>query len=166
MRLWVYDLESCLVRVEKPATARDFLTDESGCFFLDHDGVPAQVEVERCAQVPNFVAYRNVFDPTATMKTSSLTVFVREMLTDNDGKNLCLAHNASGYDTRLVFEEIARIAGPGTEIKPILRGGKFMRLAVGKTVFQDTMLHLIGSLKKLACDFIPPSSTGPQLAKG
>jgi hypothetical protein len=86
------------------------------------------------------------------------------MLTENDGMNTCLAHNGSGYDTRLVFEEVMKIASKGAKIKPIMKGGKFMRLSVNKTLFQDTMLHLVGSLKDLAESYLKDSAL--QLKKG
>lgn len=39
------------------------------------------------------------------------------------------------------------------DLKPLLRGGKFMKLDIGKTKFRDSLLHLPGSLRSLAKDF-------------
>lgn len=165
-RLWVYDLESSLVLVEnnRGKVRIDFSTDETGNFLLDDSMMPITYEVQKFMQVPNFVAYRNVFDLETPTKTASLKDFVHEMLTENGGKNVCLAHNGSGYDSRLVFEEIVSQTGKSTVINPIMKGSKFMRLSVGQTIFQDSMMHLIGSLKNLARDF--NSDNGPALAKG
>jgi len=79
------------------------------------------------------------------------------MMNHNKGKSICLAHNASGYDTRLLFNSLTRrVSTP--KLEPLLRGGKFMELKVNKhLVFRDSLLHIPGSLKKLAIDFLGPN---------
>jgi hypothetical protein len=87
-----------------------------------------------------------------------LDLFVTQILNRNNGNAICLAHNGSGYDTRLVFNAlIAKENHPA--LNPVINGGKFMRLRVGtKLMFRDSMLHCRGSLKKLAIDFCGSSA--------
>lgn len=83
--------------------------------------------------------------------------FLNFMLNHNKGHSICLAHNASGYDTRLLFNSLTRRASC-PKLEPLLRGGKFMELKVNKKlVFRDSMLHIPGSLKRLAVDFLGPN---------
>ena len=165
-QLWVYDLESCRVVVEKRPNEHvfEFVADDENRFLVDEDEMPVVMETDKTKQVVTFVAYRNVFDPRASTKTATLAQFCYEMLNSNGGKNTCLAHNGSGYDTRLVFDEIIRTVGSADQLHTIMRGTKFMRMSVGKTVFQDSMLHLIGSLKNLAKDALGGADGG--LRKG
>ncbi len=148
--LYVYDIESKLHLVEDKKDF-DFERDIDGNFILENNEVKT-LTIQKSQQVPNFVCYENVFTNELT-KTNSLKEMIEFALTSNEGYNIFLAHNGSGYDTRLIYEEAIKIAGKGTEIKPIMNGGKFMRLSIGKTIFQDTMLHLKGSLSSLAQGF-------------
>ena len=72
-------------------------------------------------------------------------------ITNNDGYNYCLAHNSSGYDSRLLFEVASKFMNVPPE--PIFKGTKFMQLKLKNAVFQDTMLHLKDSLKTLGESF-------------
>jgi len=73
---------------------------------------------------------------------------------NNKGRNIVLAHNESGYDNRLIFDELLTMLPTDKEITPLLRGTKLVRLQVGNTIFGDTMLHLSGSLANLADNFL------------
>ena len=68
------------------------------------------------------------------------------------GNNVLLAHNASGYDTRLLFDA-ARMFVDETKFEAIMRGSKFMQLKIGTLVIRDIMLQIPGSVKSLAKDF-------------
>ena len=158
--LWVYDLESCIVPVE--GSIPSYVIDENGYFEMDGNTIKV-VQRHKSKQVPNLVVYKNVF--TGEMKRSKdISVFLRHMTTSNGGRNIALAHNGSGYDTRLVFDALLTIVPKKTELSPLLRGTRLMRLQVGKTVFGDTMLHLPGSLSDLAKDFL--KGTSHNLEKG
>lgn len=152
--LWVYDLESCMetVMVEKEQ-------------IVDFD--PRGIPVRACniyKHQPNLCIAKNVI--TGEMKewygTSAITEMVQFMITYNYGNNILIAHNASGYDSRLVYEEITRQVS-GIEIKCLFRGSKILsmtatrkganRYASAKLVFKDSMLHLPGSLAALAKAF-------------
>lgn len=153
--VWVYDIESCLVPVPDASNLK-FLSDNDGNFVLDEEGDVVTMTVTRQEQVPNLVCFRNLFDHEGdTLVVKSIEDFVTYMFNYNGGRNICLAHNASGYDSRIVFNALLKHVGNSINIKPILRGGKFMRLEVQNLIFLDTMLHLKGRLKDLAADFFP-----------
>ena len=105
----------------------------------------------------NFVCCRNVFtdEEFTFFGNDALQNFILFLYTQNHGKNICIAHNASGYDTRLLFSKFAELdQDDEIEINPIMRGGKFMQLKVNKhLIFRDSLLHVKGSLKSLAKDF-------------
>lgn len=149
--LWVWDIESQMVPLLDQETD-DYRTNEQGQFEKT-DGLLEVYSITKCVQVPNFVAWQNVF--TGEKHTSyNLQDFVKFALSHNEGKNYFLAHNSSGYDTRLLFEEINRATPSKEKPEPIFKGTKFMRLVMNETtVFQDSMLHLMGSLSSLAKAF-------------
>jgi hypothetical protein len=82
------------------------------------------VKRQKSTQVPNFVVYKNVFTGE-TRHTSDIGVFLRDMMTSNKGRNTVLAHNASGYDSRLLFEAMLTIVPPETNLSPLFRGADF-----------------------------------------
>lgn len=157
--VWVYDIESHLVPVEDGprSTTTVFKSTESGEFERTGTGQIRTYTVQAQDQVPNLICYRNVFDVRSPTRIAySLEQFLNDMSNYNGGRNICLAHNASGYDARLVFNTALRMVGSHVEhLKPILRGGKFMRLEINKLIFMDTMLHLRGRLKDLSKQFFP-----------
>jgi len=156
-KLWAYDLESGIQRIPEQFTL-EFLTDQDGNFIMEEGQVKLQ-RIEKAAHVVNLVVFRNVFDPTEEklfFGADALKKFVLFMMNHNYGKNICVAHNGSGYDTRLVFEEAVQL-NPEYKIVPTARGCKFMQIQVGHTVFRDSMLHLRGSLANLAKDFFGPN---------
>jgi hypothetical protein len=101
----------------------------------------------------NFVVYKNVFTGEIR-KTNSLAVFVKDMTMINKGKNICVAHNAAGYDSRFIWDELANIFPNLEATQVIVKGTKIMRMVYGDTVFIDSLLHLPGSLSKLAADVL------------
>jgi hypothetical protein len=152
-KLWAYDLESGIQRFTDEYTL-EFPTDENGSFIMENGKVKVH-RIEKAAHIVNLVVFRNVFEPTEEkvfFGHDGLKNFVTFMLNHNHGKNICVAHNGSGYDTRLVFEEAIKLE-PNYKIIPTARGCKFMQIKVGKTIFRDSMLHIRGSLANLAKDF-------------
>lgn len=152
--LWVYDFESC-IQIEDSVrqVITDFRTDEEGHYLNEDEVLVYDFKIQK-HQV-NFVACRNVF--TDEEKTffgpEALQNFILFTMSYNCGKNIFIAHNASGYDTRLLFSE-CKLLNQSVELFPIMRGGKFMQLKLGRyTVFRDSLLHVRGSLKSLAKDF-------------
>jgi hypothetical protein len=154
--LWVYDIESALIPTDMRIPSYD--TDEDGYFPTEH-----QITfVTQSLQVPNLVVWKNVFTKECH-NSYSIDDFIEFMLTVNDGYNMVIAHNSKGYDGRLVFESITKFQST-IKIEPLLRGTQMIRLKVGNTLFQDSLLHLSGSLASLAKDFL--QNSGIPLEKG
>lgn len=158
-KLYAYDLESRMNRVEGTETL-EFLTDEDS-YILDGNNQVQTITVEKSEHIVNLVAFKDVYSNEPTMVyygDNALDRFIDFMINSNDGRNICCAHNGSGYDSRLIFERAKLIVGDQISIQPITRGCKFMQLTIGKAVFRDTMLHLKGSLKNLARDYLGDSN--------
>lgn len=166
--LWVYDIEACLVlQEEERGKALDhiYTTDEQGYFQADQEGALQFYTADRHHQVTNLIVYKNVFHGEIK-KTRDVNVFIKDMLqNENDGHNIVLAHNASGYDSRQIFDALLNYVHE-SEIKLTAKGGKIMRMQVNNTIFQDSMLHVVGSLKSLAQDYLKNHPDGLQLTKG
>lgn len=154
--LWAYDFEARVSYEESTQQLiTEFITDSNGQFI---DGLPSKVciyDFTIAKQTVNFACLKNVF--TKERKTffgpDALTNFMLFLLSYNRGNNICIAHNASGYDTRLLFDGFTTINQQVTII-PIMRGNKFMQLTINKhLIFRDSLLHLPQSLAALAKDF-------------
>lgn len=153
--LWVYDFES---RVKIEDSVRSLITEfkmEGNHYLEDPEDDVRVYDFKVQKHEVNFVAFKNVF--TDEEKTffgeNALQDFILFMLEYNRGKNICIAHNAAGYDTRLLFSK-AKDLQDKVEMAPIMRGGKFMQLTLNRhTIFRDSLLHVKGSLKALAKDF-------------
>ncbi len=154
--LWAYDIESALVFND--TLIPSYQTDAEGLFPTTHQ----IIEIKQSTQIPNLIIWMNVF--TKELHSSeSMDDFISFMLQENDGRNIAIAHNAKGYDGRLVFEGIKNFQ-ENIEVHPLMRGTQMIRLKVGNTIFQDSLLHLSGSLAGLAEDFLKGS--GIDLEKG
>jgi len=127
--------------------------EDKGTFVVNKDGKLAKYEIGADEQVPNFVAWKNVFTGES-YESYDFNEFVRFMFEENDGYNMAIAHNSSGYDTRLLFEHIAKTKYRANGvIQPVTRGTKFIQLKIGNTIFHDSLLHLSRSLNDLAKAF-------------
>lgn len=151
--LFVYDLESRMEIVYSPQQViSEFHVDDQGLYGVDH---VATYNHELKEHKANMVVFKNVFsdqEPITYFGDDCLQRFLMYMLAYNRGNNICVAHNAAGYDTRLLFMEATKLAK--TQMVPIMRGGKFMQLKIGdKLIFRDSLLHVKGSLRNLAKDF-------------
>ncbi len=150
--LWAYDFESC-------TTLTSTINETIDEFEIDSDfrytGEVVSYSRTTNSHKVNFIVAINVF--TGERKTwegeNGLQEFIMYMAIFNNGANVLYAHNASGYDTRLLFEVATRIPTLVTTMFPLLRGGKFMQLKIGNCVFRDSLLHVPGSLKALTKDF-------------
>ena len=151
-KLYAFDLESRVQIIEgfrgiKFETANnEFVNTEVPTFDLISE------------HVPNLVVFRDIFDPNSEQiyfGDDCLERFLDFMTLSNLGRNICVAHNASGYDSRLLLETIIHQFGNTVDKKAkfICRGTKFMQLKWGDTIFLDSLLHLPGSLAGLAKSF-------------
>ena len=156
--LFVYDLES---RVQIIYSSNRVISE----FEVDEDGLYAAENVatynhELKEHKANMVVFQNVFsnqEPIVYFGEDCLQRFLLYMLSYNNGNNICVAHNAAGYDTRLLFMAASKLAK--TRMEPIMRGQKFMQLKIAdRLIFRDSLLHVKGSLRSLAKDFCSDST--------
>lgn len=157
-KLWVYDIEATTTVTEKTTTA--FLTEDNS--FVVVDGEYQLFERKLELQKTNLVVFRDVFDPHSEQiffGEDSLKNFITFMLANNNGKNICIAHNGSGYDTRLVLEELGKFS-KNVKTKTTSNGTKIMELRAENIIFRDSLLHLQGSLSGLAKSFDLPIQKG------
>lgn len=150
--LWVYDFES---RIQIQEHNREMIVEyrTEGVHYADTNVCVYDKKIHK--HEVNFVCCRNVFtdEEECFFGDGALQEFISFLLSYNKGKNICIAHNASGYDARLLFSKVKDMRQQ-TKIGCIMRGGKFMQLIVNKTlIFRDSLLHVKGSLKNLAKDF-------------
>jgi hypothetical protein len=155
-KLWAYDLESRVQRI--PEHYGPSYKTKDGTF--EGDGIDFSVTYVQLAQhKANLIVFRNVFDDSKEeiyFGDDCIDRFINKMLNENNGRNICVAHNGSGYDSRLVFDAAIKQC-PDHKISPLARGSKFMELTLKNTIFRDSLLHLPGSLAGLAQDFFSDS---------
>lgn len=146
-QLWVWDIESCFKPVDIETEV--FNIDEDGAVKLE----PGDLEVtkmKKMAHVGNYVHCRNVFNDDEH-EFNTLEDFIDFATTNNKGYNYFLAHNSSGYDSRLLFEVACKHLTCPPE--PVFKGSRMMRLTLNNAVFQDSFLHLSDSLATLGKGF-------------
>lgn len=154
--LWVYDLEASIVQTELPTTYSTEEADEPFECMVINTELAAQHRA-------NLVVCRNAFDEDSEkifIGENCLDEFIKFLQIENDGYNIAIAHNGSGYDTRLVYDAAIRVEGDAQRIKPIRRGSKFMELRVNNIIFRDSLLFLPSSLSNLAKSFNLPTRKG------
>ena len=168
--LWAYDFESAITFDPNDDSSFKFPTDAEGFYEFeneippDNEFTPKNIITHSHKQVPNFVVYKNVFTGERR-ETESIREFLEDMLfKTNKGNNTLVAHNAQGYDSRLIFDEMNLMTGVQNKI--ISRGSKILRMEVGKTLFLDSMLHLSGSLNSLADDYLKGNAAFESMEKG
>ena len=142
--VWAYDLEAALVF--ETATIDDYVEEVSY-----HQHRP-RGNIHQC----NLVIAKNIFTGQP-LTFNNITDFLGHML--GTGKHIFIAHNGSGYDSRMILTEAIRVC----RIRPkrvLFRGSRIMYLAFDNIVFLDSMLHLSGSLNALAKEFKLPTLKG------
>lgn len=146
-KLWFYDIESHFVLTEE--TVKEFQVDANG-HFTNVNGEFTYLVKQRCDQLPNFLYAINGFT-NERVEYEDPNQFLDFFMNHNNGYNILIAHNGSGYDTRLLF---SYLKDRTDQLEPVLKGTKFMRLKVGgRLIFQDSLFHLTMSLAKLADSF-------------
>lgn len=140
-----YDLESKFNTIRIPCQVPSFNLDEEGYYTDVVDYSHDMLEHEA-----NMVCYKVAFHGQEGTFTGKLCIrdFIEFLLGFNKGNNICIAHNGSGYDIRLVFRALGDFVD-AADIRPIMRGTKLLQLKINKLVFRDSLLHLPGSLKDL-----------------
>lgn len=151
----VYDLESRFEIVESVRrVVTNFEMTEDG-YYLEGPSVDVAIYGHtQNKHVANLVCAKDMFtNQTWTFfGENCLEEFLGFCFSYNNGNNVLLAHNASGYDSRLIFDA-SRIFVDESKFTAIMRGSKFMQMTIGTLVFRDIMLQIPGSVKSLAKDF-------------
>lgn len=158
-KLWVYDIEAAIKRTTSRKSFKFEMEDNA---FKLVEGKVQTTLIESHDQKVNLVVFRDVFDDSSEQVyfgDDCLERFIEQMMILNDGKNIVIAHNGSGYDTRLIFETLLKM---GQRYKPkiITRGSKIMQLTIHDVVFKDSLLFLPSSLSNLAKSFDLPIRKG------
>jgi len=120
--LYVYDIEARMTMVETNLPYLQHVDTVDGLYQEEYHCVYEKRVQQHTA---NMVVYKKVFSdepPVILTGDDCLSVFLATMKFVNNGNNICIAHNASGYDTRLLFAE-AVTHKDKINIFPILRGG-------------------------------------------
>jgi hypothetical protein len=152
--LWAYDIESRVHITEIEVQQDNELIAE---FDLDAEeyftGDVKVFNYDLREHKANLLVVKNVFtDEQHIFKGDDcLKEFLYFITTFNRGNNICYAHNGSGYDTRLIFDQAVQMEFETK--KPIMRGCKFLKFTLGNVKFHDTLLHLQGSLRGLAKEY-------------
>lgn len=154
---WIWDIESHFVIVPDEETD-SYEVDENGHFLTDDSGAIQINRVQKLAHLPNYIWCKNPFTEAEHEFTTMKEFLEFAVITQNNGYNYFYAHNSSGYDTRLLFEEAHSLFITAPE--PIFKGTRFMRLVLNNCTFQDTMLHLPKSLSDLGKAFNLPTTKG------
>jgi hypothetical protein len=152
--LWVWDIESHFVQTED--TTDQYYCNEDGTFDSENNELDV-LKVVKLAQLGNYIYCKNVFTDQE-LEFEDMTSFINFTQTNNKGKNYFLAHNSSGYDSRLLFEEACKVMREPPQ--PLMKGCRFMSLKLGQCTFLDTMFHLGDSLKNLGKAFQLPTEKG------
>lgn len=145
--LWAYDLESRMQIIESKKEM--ICTFEKDGYQFTGEVITKEHQVTQ--HKANLVVARNVFTDEEKIfhGDTCLEDFLHFTIGYNKGKNVFVAHNASGYDSRLLFDALVRME-IGKNPDAIFRGRKILSITIGKTKFLDSMLHTPGSLKALA----------------
>lgn len=184
---FAYDLETMIVKTRfNEDTPRNLVTSE---YDENYQYEPLDEKVfssEYNSLVPNLVVLTNIYSSKVPTKNGDpsfnpdlirfygeacMEKFIQFAITFNNGNNVFVAHNGSGFDSKFVYAEAVKMKVPNSHI---LRGTNFISLALGgsrsqKTKFIDSMLHLPGSLSGLADGFFgksPDKNLRESLSKG
>lgn len=159
--LWVYDFESAMEKVKVPFfVLEDLETDDSDKLIPIGAVSLYKQSKEALKHNVNLIVLRNVMSGEQHIYkgydgTNPIPQMLDYLININRGNHICLAHNGSGYDTRMIYnymvqdrEELA--------VTSINNGSKFLELTINSPrpgnfiKFRDTLLHLPNSLRSLA----------------
>ncbi len=158
--LWAYDFESKIIYGEESLqqVIVKFLRNPNGKYATSQLLLRRKKYSEKHEVV--LVVCRNVFSDEQYIfdGDTPMVNFLNFLNAYNLGNNICIAHNGSGYDAKLILFYCYKRYDP-KDIKVIMRGSNILLLVIGephsklKTKFIDSMRHLPGSLKSLAKEY-------------
>lgn len=164
VNVFAYDFESIITKnITTTIKITKLKTDENGKYpFTEsaEDIVECRENYIQNHKV-NLVCFKNIItgEDGYFFGDDCIEKFITFLFNYKDGKCTAIAHNASGYDSRFIFEESLKFVRD-KERKIITRGSKILQLKLGKLTFIDSLAHLPGSLKKIGKDFGCTSEKG------
>lgn len=166
--LWIYDIESGIEHKEVAQhVIQKFAEDEDGYYKVFEHETSNKAGVHYA----NLLCAKNPFtnEKVSWEGKDCIDEFVTYLANYNEGDCIALAHNGSGYDTRLVFEYLA-LNRPDIRMNQVCNGTRILQLVVNpgkvdgrKLIFRDTLLHLASSLRGLTAAF---NDGSVEMAKG
>lgn len=146
--LFAWDCESRFEEVQTERIQYSFDVD-LGRYTGEYDAVTFMQK-----HVVNYVVFKNVYTGEGSEFSGDdcLVHMIHWLLAYNGGRNIMIAHNSGGYDTRLLFQTAKKMTSQ-CKLSSIMKGQKFMHLKIGRLEFIDSMLHVKGSLANLAKDY-------------
>lgn len=149
--LYVYDIES-LAKFTDFEPVENIVNEDGSFMLLD----PIVYKRRNSLQVPCFIYVRNVLNPDEPPRHfTTIDAFTEWTLLPMHANSTFIAHNGSGYDSRLVYDCLVSKRGIRYEKKPtvIVKGSKILQIRCGRTEFNDSFRHLTASLNSLAKSF-------------
>lgn len=151
---FAYDIESRVdIRDEIVERIIEFKKSPNSDQFMEYDGSEEDIVIKHTTaryQQPNWIGIKNIYNNKSYAFTGSdcLHECLNFLLAYNRGNNHMWAHNAAGYDTRLIYDVACQVMGDA-KIECTPRGSKFMILSINKTrrgalLFYDSLNHLKG----------------------
>jgi hypothetical protein len=175
--LWVYDFEAAMEKVQVPYfVLEDLETDDSdklipigAVSFYKQSNTALKHNV-------NLIVLRNVISGQQFIYkgydgTNPIPQMLDMLINTNRGNHICLAHNSSGYDTRMIYNYMVQDRSE-MSVSSINNGTKFLELTInsprpGNFIrFRDTLLHLPNSLRSLAEAFNANRTDKVEILKG
>lgn len=151
---FAYDIESRVdIRTEVISRIESF--NQKDGLFEKYEGSSEDIVVKEFTaryQQPNWIGVKNIYNNKFYSFTGDhcLSECINFLLAYNSGNNQMWAHNASGYDTRLIYDVACAMMGD-LKLEPVERGSKIMILTINKTrrgalIFYDSLNHLKGTI--------------------
>lgn len=175
--LWVYDFEAAMEKVHVPYfVLEDLETDESDKLVPIGAVSLYKQSNEALKHNVNLIVLRNVISGETFIYKGyngekPIEQMINQLLNTNRGNHICLAHNGSGYDSRMIYNYIAQDRRE-LSVSSINNGTKFLELTIksprqGNFIkFRDTLLHLPNSLRSLAEAFNSNRTDKVEILKG
>ncbi len=166
--LWAWDIECSLVKSDTIYTEVPKPDPITGKYIADDENVYVTSKEYARLHVPMLIVCMNVMqaendsNEPKYLEFTTMDEFLKAFYGINKGKNVLVAHNGKGYDTRAVLSKILSDKDKDVmeEMHIIPRGTKIMQLKVKDLIFRDSMCFLPGSLSNLAKSFKLNSEKG------
>ena len=166
--LWIYDIESGLRHEEVGQHVIEKFAEDSDGYYkvMEHN-----YSNRSFYHYANLLCAKNPYTGEKVFYegTDCIDQFFTMLNDYNKGDCIALAHNGSGYDTRLIFEYLA-INRSDLKLDQISNGTRILQLSVNAgskdgrhVIFRDSLLHLPSSLRGLTLAF---NDGSVEMAKG